>query len=144
MIPPGTPQSSTRVRLDVFFDGTSRCQTSERQRINSKRGSTSGSTSSGISWISRKSHAFFGGEDIFTQAFVKAELANLNREEQASYQTSLKVYRDWKSVIDTARDEGREEGREEGRRAAMAEALAGLQASGMPEAEARRLLGITG
>ena len=86
----------------------------------------------------------FGGEDIFTQAFVKAELANLNREEQASYQTSLKVYRDWKSVIDTARDEGREEGREEGRRAAMAEALAGHQASGMPEAEARRLLGITG
>jgi hypothetical protein len=61
-----------------------------------------------------------------------------------SYQTSLKVYRDWKSVIDTARDEGREEGREEGLRAAMAEALAGLQASGMPEAKARRLLGITG
>ena len=40
-------------------------------------------------------------KDRIRQAFVNSELANLNREEQAIYQTSLKVYRDWRSVIDT-------------------------------------------
>ncbi len=57
----------------------------------------------------------FGGEPVFEGAFEKAELVRLNSAEKASYEESLKVYRDLKNSIDTARDEGREEGREEGR-----------------------------
>ncbi len=54
---------------------------------------------------------------IFNQLFDVAELANLSRSEQDSYENSLKYYRDLNSVIDTARQEGREEGRQEGQQA---------------------------
>ncbi len=54
---------------------------------------------------------------IFNQLFDVAELANLSRPEQDSYENSLKYYRDLNSVIDTARQEGREEGRQEGQQA---------------------------
>lgn len=36
----------------------------------------------------------FQGNQIFEQAFKKAQLANLNREEWISYENSLKTYRD--------------------------------------------------
>jgi predicted transposase/invertase (TIGR01784 family) len=48
----------------------------------------------------------FDGEIIFDQAFAKAELARFNQFEMESYESSLKVYRDLKGVIDTARMEG--------------------------------------
>ncbi|MEO0771331.1 MAG: Rpn family recombination-promoting nuclease/putative transposase [Cyanobacteria bacterium J06649_4] len=57
-------------------------------------------------------------DPVFLQLFEVAELANFSRNEQDSYQSSLKYYRDMNNVIDTARMEGREEGREEGERAA--------------------------
>ncbi len=41
------------------------------------------------------------------EAFHKAELAKLAPAELENYENSLKVYRDLKNVIDTARDEGR-------------------------------------
>jgi predicted transposase/invertase (TIGR01784 family) len=90
----------------------------------------------------------FGGEAVFESAFKKAELIALNPAEQAGYEASLKIYRDLKGVIDTARDEGEQIGLEKGlemgeqigREKAMRELLEKLIASGMPDAEARGLV----
>ena len=62
--------------------------------------------------------AIFKGEVVFEQAFEKAELAKLNESESYSYENSLKIYRDLKGVIDTARMDGKVEGKSE-----MAKAL---------------------
>ena len=43
-------------------------------------------------------------DDVFTQAFEKAELAKFGQAELDSYENSLKIYRDLKGVIDTAFD----------------------------------------
>jgi predicted transposase/invertase (TIGR01784 family) len=50
-------------------------------------------------------------DEVFSQAFEKAELAKFGQAELASYENSLKIYRDIKGVIDTAFDEGKLEGR---------------------------------
>ncbi len=50
-------------------------------------------------------------DEVFIQAFEKAELANFNQIELDSYENSLKTYRDLKGVIDTAFDEGKTEGK---------------------------------
>ncbi len=52
-------------------------------------------------------------DDIFTQAFEKAELAKFGQVDLDRYESSLKIYRDLKGVIDTAFDEGKQEGIEE-------------------------------
>jgi predicted transposase/invertase (TIGR01784 family) len=49
-------------------------------------------------------------DNIFTQAFEKAELAKFGPIELDNYENSLKMYRDLKGVIDTAFDEGKLEG----------------------------------
>jgi predicted transposase/invertase (TIGR01784 family) len=54
-------------------------------------------------------------DEVFNQAFEKAELAKFGTEERNIYENSLKTYRDLKSVIDTAYDEGKQEGRLEGK-----------------------------
>ena len=51
-------------------------------------------------------HSIFEDE-VFEQAFEKAELANLGQDDLDKYENSLKVYRDLKGVIDTAFDEGK-------------------------------------
>ncbi|OWP81045.1 hypothetical protein BWK63_07665, partial [Flavobacterium covae] len=53
--------------------------------------------------------------EVFTQAFEKAELANFGQLDLDKYESSLKVYRDLKGVIDTAFDEGKMEGLIEGK-----------------------------
>jgi predicted transposase/invertase (TIGR01784 family) len=50
-------------------------------------------------------------DDIFTQAFEKAELAKFGQSDMENYENSLKIYRDLKGVIDTAFDEGKMEGK---------------------------------
>lgn len=56
---------------------------------------------------------------IFTEAFEKAEIANFSEQEQASYQASLKVFRDNKAVFEyateTAFNEGKLRGQIEGK-----------------------------
>ena len=52
-------------------------------------------------------------DDVFTQAFEKAELANFNQAELEHYENSLKTYRDLKGIIDTAFDEGKLEAKME-------------------------------
>ncbi|SFC42252.1 conserved hypothetical protein (putative transposase or invertase) [Flexibacter flexilis DSM 6793] len=46
-------------------------------------------------------------DEVFSQAFEKAELAKFGQTELANYENSLKVYRDLKSVIESAFDEGK-------------------------------------
>jgi predicted transposase/invertase (TIGR01784 family) len=64
-------------------------------------------------------------DEIFEKAFEKAELAKFGQEEMDKYESSLKLYRDLKGVIDTAfidgRSEGKIEGLEEGRQAGLQE-----------------------
>ena len=55
------------------------------------------------------------GDEIFKQAFEKAEIANYSTEERDEYEQSLKNYRDLKGVIDNAFDEGIEKGKIEGK-----------------------------
>jgi predicted transposase/invertase (TIGR01784 family) len=50
-------------------------------------------------------------DEVFSQAFEKAELAKFGQTELMSYENSLKIYRDLKGVIDTAFDEGKLEGK---------------------------------
>ena len=49
-------------------------------------------------------------EDVFLKFFDIAEIAQLDPVERDSYEDSLKVYRDLKNTIDTAKDEAWEEG----------------------------------
>lgn len=46
-------------------------------------------------------------DEVFSQAFEKAELAKFGQTELANYENSLKIYRDLKGVIDTAFDDGK-------------------------------------
>jgi predicted transposase/invertase (TIGR01784 family) len=73
----------------------------------------------------------FGQEEIFQNAFQKAELAQLNPDDQNRYQHSLKIYRDIKNVIDTAYDEGKLEGIIEGKAEGKAEIARAMKAKGL-------------
>ena len=46
-------------------------------------------------------------DEVFEQAFEKAELSKLGQTDLDKYENSLKIYRDLKGVIDTAFDEGK-------------------------------------
>ncbi|MCU0468535.1 MAG: Rpn family recombination-promoting nuclease/putative transposase [Arcicella sp.] len=50
-------------------------------------------------------------DEVFTKAFEKAELAKMGQAELENYEMNLKIYRDFKSTIDTAFDEGKIEGK---------------------------------
>ncbi len=52
----------------------------------------------------------FEKDVIFIDAFTKAELGNLDRNAHTEYENSLKVYRDLKNVLDTAKDTGIHQG----------------------------------
>ena len=50
-------------------------------------------------------------DEVFSQAFEKAEIAKYSQNELNNYENSLKSYRDLKGVIDTAFDDGKLEGK---------------------------------
>lgn len=60
-------------------------------------------------------------ERVFQRLFEAAEIARFNPEERQLYEENLKVYRDLKNVVDTAKDEGKAEGRAEGHAEGRAE-----------------------
>ena len=78
-------------------------------------------------------------ERIFTKLFEAAEIAKFTKVEYDNYEESLKVYRDWKNTIDTAKkiswedghEKGKEEGREEGREEKAIEMARNLKAEGV-------------
>ncbi len=49
--------------------------------------------------------------DIIEEAFQLAKLANMSYEDRHAYELSLKYYRDFINVIDTAKKEAKEQGR---------------------------------
>lgn len=51
---------------------------------------------------------------VFEAFFRAAEIAAFSEDERDSYRASLKTYRDWYSVLETAKEEGYEKGREKG------------------------------
>jgi len=53
-------------------------------------------------------------EPVFEKAFTIAEIANLNTQDRAAYQRSLRYYRDLVNVINTKYEEGMEKGVEIG------------------------------
>ena len=71
-------------------------------------------------------------DDIFAQAFEKAELAKYGQLDLDRYESSLKIYRDLKGVIDTAFDEGKQEGIEEGKLEGRQEVAKALKLNGVP------------
>lgn len=56
----------------------------------------------------------FQGNPIFEQAFQKAQLANMNRDEWLNYETSLKTYRDNRATEQALVSQGIEIGMEKG------------------------------
>jgi predicted transposase/invertase (TIGR01784 family) len=74
-------------------------------------------------------------DEVFVQAFAKAELARFDQAELASYENSLKTYRDLKGVIDTAFEDGKLKGKTDVARAA--------KQMGLPMADIVKLTGLT-
>ncbi len=70
-------------------------------------------------------------DEIFNQAFEKAELAKLGYSELDSYENSLKVYRDLKGVIDTAFDKGETSGEKKGEIKGILKVAKALKAAGI-------------
>jgi len=54
-------------------------------------------------------------DDVFIKAFETAEIANFDEKQLAEYEESLKLYRDFKGVIDTSFEEGEKVGIEKGK-----------------------------
>ena len=72
---------------------------------------------------------------IFRKLFAAAEIAKFTPEEASAYEDSLKVYRDLKNSIDTAREEGHEE--------AMANAALNMLSDNLPIETIARYTGLT-
>ncbi|WP_299290548.1 Rpn family recombination-promoting nuclease/putative transposase [uncultured Mucilaginibacter sp.] len=70
-------------------------------------------------------------DEIFSQAFEKAELAKLGHPDLDNYENSLKTYRDLKGVIDTAFGDGRLEGKQEGISEGILKVAKALKANGI-------------
>jgi predicted transposase/invertase (TIGR01784 family) len=54
-------------------------------------------------------------DKIFRKLFKAAEIAGFSPEEAEQYEDSLKIYRDLKNSLDTAREEGHKQGHKQGR-----------------------------
>lgn len=95
------------------------------------------------------------GEPVFDHAFKTAELSQLNPKEMENYEHSLKIYRDFNNVLETAKEEGmeegiaqgikqgREEGREEGRAETLLSLARALKAEGMTPKKIASLTGLS-
>ena len=70
-------------------------------------------------------------DEVFTQAFEKAELAKFGQEDLEKYEMNLKIYRDYKNTVDTAFDEGKLEGKLEGKQEGKLEIAKALKISGI-------------
>ena len=53
-------------------------------------------------------------ERVFNRLFEAAEISKFTQQQLVEYEDSLKVYRDWKNTIETAKIKSHAKGREEG------------------------------
>ena len=70
-------------------------------------------------------------EKVFAHLFEAAEIAKFDRIERYEYQESLKAYRDWFSVMETAEIRGMEKGMAKGMEKGMAKGMEKGMAKGM-------------
>jgi predicted transposase/invertase (TIGR01784 family) len=94
-------------------------------------------------------------DEVFTNAFETAKLANLEPKEKESYQQSLKILRDnyatLKTAVEEARAEGlaegeargHEEGKLEGKLEAKLEVAKNLKAAGLPTDQIKAMTGLS-
>lgn len=62
-------------------------------------------------------------ERVFQRLFEAAEIARFDRRERYEYEESLKVYRDWFSVMQTAELRGEQRGLEKGLKEGLKQGL---------------------
>ena len=79
-------------------------------------------------------------EKVFTHLFEVAEIAKFDRKERYEYEESLKNYRDWFSVMETAEIKGMEKGMKKGMEQGLAKGMEQGLAKGMEQglAEGRK------
>lgn len=82
-------------------------------------------------------------DEVFAQAFEKAELARFGQAELNSYEISLKTYRDLKGVIDTAYDEGKTEGKTEGKIQGKIEVAGKMKLKGLSPKDISEVTGLS-
>lgn len=82
-------------------------------------------------------------EAIFLKLFEVAEIAKFTRAEYDAYEDSLKVYRDLKNSLDTAREEGLQQGLKIGAESRNREVIRNGLNNGMTIAQLAGLLGLT-
>jgi predicted transposase/invertase (TIGR01784 family) len=82
-------------------------------------------------------------DEVFSQAFEKAELAKFGQAELANYENSLKIYRDLKGVIDSAFDEGKLQGKLEGKIEGKLETAKSAKLMGLKVEDIIKLTGLT-
>lgn len=78
-------------------------------------------------------------EKVFQRLFEVAEIAKFNRQERLGYEESLKIYRDWYSIMTTAEKKGLDRGFEKGLEKGMAEGLEKGMAEGLEQGMAQGL-----
>ena len=82
-------------------------------------------------------------EKVFHRLFEAAEIAKFDRKERYEYEESLKVYRDWYSVIETANLKGHARGLEEGAHQANLSTALKLKQMGLPIKDIAQATGLT-
>ena len=82
-------------------------------------------------------------DDVFTQAFEKAELARYGEAELERYEMNLKIYRDYKNTVDTAYEEGKLKGILEGILKGKLEIAKALKDNGVPTEIISKTTGIS-
>ncbi|MCU0470970.1 MAG: Rpn family recombination-promoting nuclease/putative transposase [Arcicella sp.] len=82
-------------------------------------------------------------DEVFTQAFEKAELAKYGQDELEKYEMNLKIYRDYKNTVDTAFDEGKIEGKIEGRIEGKIEVAKKMKLKGLLSSDISDLTGLS-
>lgn len=79
-------------------------------------------------------------DSVFRHLFEAAEIARFNPQERMSYEESLKIYRDWFSVMKTAQIKGEAEGFERGMQQGMQQGIQqGIQ-QGMQQGKSETML----
>jgi len=86
-------------------------------------------------------------QEIFESFFTLAEISKFTKEERREYESSLKVFRDMKNSIDTAKEEGMRLGEargiELGQRQTKLEIAKQLQSAGMSKEMIRQITGLS-
>ncbi len=82
-------------------------------------------------------------ERVFEKFFEQANIAQFSPKENQAYEESLKVYRDWKNTLDTAREKGFAEGKEAGKIEGKIEDARAMLAEGIPVPVIARITGLS-